>query len=67
MYVLLTDKGTYFVELFFGKIMLSPNISEALVFPKIDQAQKFKTMLFEQGQIKCSVNTFINEKNVNIK
>lgn len=60
MYVLLSDKECYFVEYLMGQLILSQSISEAMKFDNEEIALKFKQFLFEQFNIKCSVNTFIS-------
>lgn len=59
-YVLLTNEQTYFVEYLIGELVLSQNISEAMIFSDFITAKKFKKMLFTCCELNCSVNTFIN-------
>ena len=58
-YVLLTQQHTYFVEYLIGQLILSKNISEAMVFDDYETAKKFKEMLLDSCSLSCSVNTFI--------
>ena len=58
-YVLLTDKESYFVEYLLKQLILSDSITQAMTFENHDSAIKFKLMLFESCNLKCSVNTYI--------
>lgn len=59
MYVLLTDKNTYFVEYLLRELVLSSSISEAMVFDDHKTAFLFKQMLKKECELVCSVNTFL--------
>lgn len=59
MYVLLTDKDTYFVEYLLNQLVLSDSITEAMKFDNEITALKFKEMLYHICGLKCSINTFI--------
>lgn len=58
-YVLLTSEETYFVEYLLNQLVLSHSISQAMVFDDYATAQKFKSMLYANCQLNCSVNTYI--------
>jgi hypothetical protein len=58
-YVLLTSEETYFVEYLLNQLILSQSISQAMVFDNYDTAQRFKSMLYVNCQLNCSVNTYI--------
>jgi hypothetical protein len=59
-FVLITDQETYFVEYLLGSLVLSSSISEAMVFDDYLTASKFRNMLSDVCDTKCSINTFIN-------
>lgn len=59
-YVLLTNQETYFVEYLISELVLSQNISEAMIFNDLNTAEKFKQMLFICCELNCSINTYIN-------
>ena len=58
--VLLTEQETYFVEYLLGSLILSSSISEAMVFDDYSTASKFRDMLKDVCNTKCSINTYIN-------
>ncbi|MDE3744060.1 hypothetical protein [Maribacter polysaccharolyticus] len=58
-FVLMSAKGTYFVEFLIGTLVLSDSISEATIFDCPDQAHKFRDYLDENCEMEFSVNTFI--------
>ena len=62
MYVLLTAHSTdyaYFVEFLFNELVLSSNVSEAMVFDNFISAQKFQEVLHDQTSFKFSINPII--------
>lgn len=58
-FVLLTERGGYFVEYLIGELVLADSISEAMVFDDQGMASRFKKMLLENFNLACSINTFI--------
>lgn len=62
-YVLMTETGSYFVEYLLGQLILSPSISEALVFTDSELARKFQNHLYKECQLFTSVNRFIDIEN----
>lgn len=59
-FVLLTDKGTYFVEYLLNSLVLSNSIEEAMKFDSFETANKFKIMLFQTCELTTSINTYID-------
>lgn len=59
-FVLLTDKGTYFVEYLLNSLVLSSSIEEAMKFDSFEIANKFKIMLFQTCELTTSINTYID-------
>lgn len=45
-YVLVTEKGNYFVEYLLKEIIFTNSISLAMVFDDFERAEKFKDMLY---------------------